>query len=49
MAALLQQLSKRSPAPQPPFEEQEVRGALRRLETDNIVMYREAQARIHRI
>jgi len=49
MAALLQQLSKRSPAPQPPFEEPEVRGALRRLETDNIVMYREAQARIHRI
>ena len=49
MTALLQRLPKSLPAPRPPFEEEEVRGALRRLEDDNVVMYREAQSRIHRI
>ena len=49
MAALLLRLPKSVPAPRPPFEEEEVRGALRRLEVDNILMYREAQGLIHRI
>ena len=49
MGALLQQLPKARPAPAPPFEEEEVRGALKRLEVENVVMYREAQSQIYLI
>ncbi len=49
MATLMQQLPRSRPAPAPPFEEDEVRRALRQLESENFVMYRAAQAQIHLI